>query len=242
MNVAGGAPRVLFVDQTGQLGGAELFLLDLVRHRGAHDRAVLLDAGPLEDELRNAGAQVHVLPLSEAAGKVRKRDGLLRQAWAAKLLPPVVRRVRELAAGIDVIYANTPKAMVVASLASRGSAARVVYHLHDILSAEHFSFLNRRLLVTLANRYADAVVANSEATAEAFVAAGGKRTLVTVIPNGIDPLPYEQAFQNRLAIRERLHAELGFTNAPVVGVFGRLAPWKGQTLAIRAISAIPNCQ
>ena len=35
------------------------------------------------------------------------------------------------------------------------------------------------------------VVANSHATAEAFVAAGGKRSLVAVVHNGIDPAPFD---------------------------------------------------
>ncbi len=98
-----------------------------------------------------------------------------------------------------VAYVNTAKALVVASLAFRHRATPMVYHLRDIVTSSHLSRANRWALVTLANCYAARVIANSQATADAFVAAGGKRQLVTVIPNGFDPEPFDRAIEQRKA-------------------------------------------
>ncbi len=134
-------------------------------------------------------------------------------------------------------YVNTAKALVVASLAFRNRPEPMIYHLHDIVTSSHFSRANRWVLVQLANCYAAKVIANSQATADAFVAAGGKRRLVTVIPNGFDPAPFDRAIVERDA-RNGAHASE--SGRKVIAVFGRLAPWKGQDVAIRATAQLPD--
>ena len=46
------AMPVVFLDQSGQLGGAELFLADLAQACSAWSRVVLLEEGPFVDMLR----------------------------------------------------------------------------------------------------------------------------------------------------------------------------------------------
>ena len=115
----------------------------------------------------------------------------------------------------------------------------LVYHLHDILSLEHFSRSNLWLLVGLANRRAGQVIANSEASRTAFLAAGGK-TPVSVCYNGFDCQPFDAWHANRLENRRQHRSPWQLADQPVVGVFGRFAPWKGQHVAIDAIRALPG--
>ncbi len=269
-------PRVLFIDQTSQLGGAELCLRDLVLGRhGAGDRVALFEEGRLAELLRAEGIDVVVAPMAAAVADVRRESGLRTQLAAIHGTQQQVRRMRELASGMSAIYVNTAKALVVASLAFRHRATPMIYHLHDIVTSSHFSRANRWVLVQLANCYAARVIANSQATADAFIEAGGKRRLVTVIPNGFDPEPFDRAIENsressvgswpskrnaaapglssnRLEARDgdasnsqpkaRRPEPIANSRRPIVAVFGRLAPWKGQDVAIRAVAQLANVE
>ncbi len=231
--------RILFVDQTSQLGGAELCLMDLVLARQGNDRVFLFQTGPLEEMLRAAGVDVAVQSIG-GGSEVRKDSGLARKLTASTAVLGLARSVAKAAADMDVIYANTPKALVVAAIASWLSRKPLVYHLHDILSREHFSPSNLWLLVWLSNRRAAHVIANSQATKTAYLAAGG-RAPVTVIYNGFDASVFENWTSDRVALRQQLRQQLGLVDAiPVVGVFGRFAPWKGQHVAIAAIKDLPS--
>jgi glycosyltransferase involved in cell wall biosynthesis len=234
---------VAFVDQTGQLGGAELSLLDLVRSRKSKKRAVIFEEGPFVDELRRIDVDTQVCLLGDRAASVRKQSGTLAGVYAFRDLLDHQRRLKKALHGFDVVYANTPKALVTSAFASRGKAGKLVYHLHDILSASHFTNLNRKLLVTLANLYADCVIANSDAAAAAFKTAGGRSSLVSVVPNGFELLAFSKAIEQSLNYRQTIRGmeNIGM-DVPVVAVVGRVAAWKGQHVAIDAIARIPNVQ
>lgn len=228
---------VTFVDQTGQLGGAELWLLDLVSRRQSDDHVVLLQDGPFLSRLASHGVSAEVLSAEGPASSVRKGDGLLKQLSALSQVRRLALRLADIAVG-GVLYANTPKALVVSALACRRSSASLIYHLHDILSPDHFSVVNRRLLVFLANRYASKVIANSTQTAAAYSAAGGKSELLSVVHNGIDSATHEQALKTRDVVSGELRHQLGLGEEPVVALFARIASWKGQHLAVEAIGRL----
>ena len=226
--------KVLFVDQSGQCGGAELMLADLLRRlRGKVEaKVVLFDEGPFAELLRRERFAVEVLPLKL---RTTKHAGKLAKLLDLPLLGLLALKLSRRARGYDLIYANTPKAMVAGALAARLSGKRLVFHLHDILDATHFSPGNVRLLVSLANRQASAVVANSKATEQAFVAAGGRAELSTVVYNGFDVA--ESAPPDREAARR----ELGWTGDQSVAVIaGRIAEWKGQHVLLEALRRAPE--
>jgi glycosyltransferase involved in cell wall biosynthesis len=152
----------------------------------------------------------------------------------------VARRVAAEARDFDLLYANSQKAFVVAAVAGRLARRPVLWHLRDILDREHFSGANVRLVIALANRAAVRVVANSQATADAFVAAGGLAHRVRVVHNGIDPAPFVGSGggdEDAASVRGELGVPAG---APLVGVFGRLSPWKGQHVLIDALTRLPT--
>ena len=73
----------------------------------------------------------------------------------------------------------------------------------------------------------------------AFIAAGGDPKRVVAIPNGIDPAPFAPVGAARLA---SLRAELGLGPEPIIGLFGRLAAWKGQHVLAKALIELPEAQ
>jgi glycosyltransferase involved in cell wall biosynthesis len=228
--------RVLFVDQSGELGGAEFSLLDIVRSRACQDKVVVFEDGPFVQQLQEAEADVEVLPLRT---KVSRDAGFTQLMAAGTTAWRASQRLARMATSFDIIYANTQKAAVIGAIAARSSRRPMIWHLRDILTSQHFSRLMRASVVRLTNFVATQIIANSEATATAYRSAGG-RVPVTVIHNGIDDQPFENALQRKSQLRLKYRSELAAENAPVVAVFGRFSPWKGQHLAIEAIARIPH--
>ena len=232
----GSASGILFIDHAGVLGGAELSLLDLAAAFGDRAEVLLLADGPFRPALERRGVRVSVEPLG-ALKHVKKETRLPRPAAFTDAVR-IGRRVAKRAAPHKLIYANSQKAFVVAAAAGLLARRPVVWHLRDILASPHFSATNVRAAVTLANFRAARVIANSRATAEAFVAAGGRESLVRVVHNGIDPAPFDAVTP---AAAAETRAGLGIPpGAFVVSLFGRFHPWKGQQVLLEALAALPR--
>ena len=229
--------RLLFVDHVGELGGAELSLLDIVDHYKDQGRVVLFQDGPFKDLLVQHGVDVRVMEAAGAITKVARESG----AWSDLLaLPGLVKlawRLGRQARHADVLYANSQKAMLISAMAGALARRPVIWHLRDILSEEHFSTNHIRIARMIANQFVSCVITNSEATKNAFVSCGGKSDHVRVVHNGLDAAPFDAITE--LHVRS-LRAELGFEGTKLIGIFGRLSKWKGQHVLIRAMSSLPD--
>lgn len=232
MTVAAPGPRTLFVDHAGVMGGAEFSLLDVVTAIGPSATVLLLGDGPFRTDLERRGVSVSVDAL-RAFGTVRKRSVLPSPAALVDAFG-AARRLAKRATACDVMHANSQKAFVVAAIAGWMARRPVIWHLRDILGAPHFSGANVRAVVWLANRFAAAVIANSRATADAFVAAGGRASLVRVVHNGIDPAPFDAVSSD--AARACRDAIGPARPAPLVVHVGRFHHWKGQQVLLRALA------
>lgn len=227
--------RILFINQTSELGGGELALLDFVSNlQDAH--VVVLSPGPLIDALNKAGVSTSVY---EAGGimAVRRSDGFLAAIRGGMTSVKLIYKLAKLARRYDAVYANSQKAFIVGAFAAKLARKPLIWHLHDILSAEHFSAPLRRICIMLANTFATRIIANSYATEKSFRNQGG-RSPISVVHNGIDPLPFGKGHDP--GERKTLSQQIGSGGAPIVGVFGRLATWKGQDIAIHAMNELPD--
>ena len=229
------AARILFLHHTAIIGGAELHLLSVARHFRETSTAVLFADGPFRQALEAAGIEVRVFPSEWATRGVRQEGprfsarnfmAVLRLAW---LTWQAARRA-------ELIYTNSPKALLVASLARLVRRKPVIWFLHDLLAETHFSPRAIRLLVTTANRTAARILANSKATAAAFVSAGGRSDLVRVVYDGFDAARFQETGGDVAALR----AELDLKGSRALGVFGRITPWKGQDVVLRALAQVPS--
>jgi glycosyltransferase involved in cell wall biosynthesis len=225
-------PRVLFLDHTGGIGGAELILLDVIKWHGAAGSVVLFADGPFRERLEEVGAEVRVLPAPGAVNRVSRKGKMVRNLRSGPGVLRLAKRVARLSEGYDLLYANSQKAFVVGALAGRIVGKPVIWHQHDLLTPDHFSRGHRRLAVALANHLVERVIVNSRATAEAFVASGGRAEKVRLVYNGIDPAAFGSVVQTEV---DALRRELGLDGVPVVGVFSRLAPGKGQHVLLKAL-------
>ncbi|MGJ4899201.1 glycosyltransferase family 4 protein [Bradyrhizobium oligotrophicum] len=224
--------RVLFVDHTGQIGGAELILLDVVQ--GRKDSSVFLfEPGPLGQVLAERGMPVVTSRWGHGLGQFRRDSSWLEALPLFGRLAAITAELAHVARKHDVLYANSQKAFILSAIANIVARRPLIWHLHDIISPAHFGALQRRMQIFLANRFAAKVVVPSEAAAAAFIEAGGRRSLVEVVPNGlaVEPVPVS---------REELRQRLGLPSGPLVGVFSRLARWKGQHVLIEALAELPD--
>jgi len=115
------------------------------------------------------------------------------------------------------------RASFYAAPAARLSGTPLVWQVHDILpSGPYVRWMARR---------ASAAIAVSKAA----MAPLPEALNVCVIPNGVDL----DGYGDRGASRRRLRAEWGWPeDACVVGIVGRLRPWKGQDHFLRAMARV----
>lgn len=228
--------RILFLDQSGKMGGAELSLLDLAKDHRETGRVALFQDGPFRQALEMA--QVPVTVLSDGAPLEVGRDSTFWEMLrSSRGLWQLVKWAADLGRGYDVLYANTLKALVVGSFASILCRKTLIYHLRDILSAEHFSAINLRLAVFCSNYFTRHVIANSEATRQAFIQQGGQASKISVIYNGFQPEDYQRSPEVVAQLRSQLDLK---PDDYVVGHFSRLSPWKGQHILIEALKYCPQ--
>lgn len=229
-------PAILFLDQSGELGGAELCLADIAELAGERSAVLLFQDGPFAELLRARNIAVYVAALPKMAARVDKAASLFAHLRALPGMVLLMFRGLRIAKHFDLLYANTAKALIVGAVLAFLLRKKFCFHLHDILSADHFSAINRRLIVSLANR-AEAVMANSLATGEAFRSNGGEKDLVRVIPNGFEISRFRASLGKQpLGLPDGVAPG----DCPLVGLFGRITRWKGQDVLIKALAELPG--
>jgi glycosyltransferase involved in cell wall biosynthesis len=221
--------RVVVVDHVARMSGAEIAVHRLVEALG--DRvavhAVLGEHGPLEQALRDAGAEVTVLELPPQVRDLRRdetdaqqvRRGLLGPTGAyTRALARLLRRQRP-----DLVHTVSLKAALYGGAAGRLAQVPVVWHVHDLVDPAHLPERTVRLVRRAARHLPRLVMANSAATLASLPGA----PLGRVVPN---PVPEPRLFAAPAAGRIRR-----------VGMVGRIAPWKGQDVFARAFAqAFPS--
>jgi len=233
------AMRVLAVDQSGVLGGAELSLLEVMKTMRGTNETVLFDDGPFRIALEAAGVKVDVLD-GAALGTLSKEGGMKRPG--AGMIGGVMGLVRGTLAksrNSDVIYVNTQRAMVVGAIAGLISRRPVVWHLRDIVSPEHFGKAQLTIIKWCTKLMLERVIANSTASAAALTALTRmKEDRLDVVFNGISAEPFTEL---ESVAQHELRARFGLPQDTfLVGSFSRLARWKGQHILLEALLEAPE--
>ena len=230
--------KILFVDHTAVMGGAELSLLELATAYSKSSKVLLLEDGALRKRLEQREVLVSIATASKSMLRLRTSSGL----DSLKIIPELWRvagQIKQNASDYDLILANSQKAFVTVALASLRGSPPIFWYLHDILTAKHFSRINRLVAIFLANRFATKVLVNSQATGTAFAAAGGNKQLCHVVYNGFDSKKFALVAQEDVA---KIRTQLDIGNAPLVGLFSRLSYWKGQHILLEAVKRLPQVQ
>jgi glycosyltransferase involved in cell wall biosynthesis len=219
--------RVLYVNHTATVSGAERSLLDLLGALPGEVSATLAaPAGTLSLLAQERG--VPLRRIRGTAGSLRLHPLHTPQALAEMAIAAGQVRRAVAALGTDVVHANSIRAGIVCGLA-RPRAATVV-HIRDCLPAGRVSVATMKLIAATAG----VAVANSEYTAR-WARTVAPRIRVEVVHNGVDLARFDPARIDRDAAR---HAVGAREPTLLLGVVAQLSPWKGQDTAIEALAGL----
>jgi glycosyltransferase involved in cell wall biosynthesis len=240
--------RVMFLNPTGQLGGAESSLVDILaslRHAEPTWPLHLLAAsdGPLIARVRALGVTAEVLPFPPSIARLGEHGaaasgGTVRLASQIVLASVAALTYRAaLGRAIDafdpaIVHTNGLKMHVLGGWAS--GQPQLVWHLHDYLGSRP---MTTRLLRWRRGR-PPTVVANSASVAADAARSLAAGTRVVTVRNGVDLGRFSVA-----GARANLDAMCGMAPAAAntirVGLVATLARWKGHATFLDAIERLP---
>ena len=233
--------RVLYLDHTAKIGGGEIALVNLLHHidrSQVFPIALLFTKGPLLQRL-GVCCDTHVIPLSDAA-LTAKKDGMgwrsllqLQAGWSVLLqVLRVARFAKKMQ--VDLIHTNSLKADIIGGLAGRVAGIPVVWHVRDRIEADYLPAAVVRGFRMLGRVLPNFVIANSSATLATLQLRGKRRGVA--IASGIDA--------NGCVVHDGCTV-VALKRAPEdskarlrVGLIGRISPWKGQDVFIKAAALL----
>ena len=237
--------RIVFLNPSGQLGGAERSLLDVIASLRAEQpewplSVIVADQGPLVAEAEALGVEVRVLRFSPAVLRLgdavvgpwtltwRLISASLPVAMYARKLRRVLKELRP-----DVVHTNGFKMHVLGAWA-KPRGVPLVWHVRDYVGP-------RPVMARLLRWNADlcsAVVANSHSVSRDVRRTCGDGLRVETVYNAVDLVNFTPEGPT-----VDLDALSGLPPAPPgtvrVGLLATLSPWKGHEVFLEALARLP---
>lgn len=240
---------VVFLNPSGQLGGAERSLLDimsglLLRYPEWRLSLIVTAPGPLVHHARALGVETVVLSLPmqisrlgdaglAARGLVGRYLQLLLAFPAAAAYAVRLRRALTRL-GADLIHTNGFKMHVLGSWV-RPRATPLVWHIHDFVKRRQV--MSR--LLRLHSRRCTIVMANSRSVQKDVVAALGGSVPARLVYNAVD-LDRFAPVGPKLDLDELAGVEPPPEGTVRVGLVATLGWWKGHETFLRALALLPR--
>jgi glycosyltransferase involved in cell wall biosynthesis len=238
--------RITYLTTSGQLGGAETSLLEILASVRAAEPVWRLSVvapadGLFVERARALGVDARVLPFPRALARVGEsqgfdRGGRLRFLRAGLSVAGHARALGRLlnAENPDVVHSNGFKAHVLGALA-RPAGAALVWHVHDYVSGRART---AQALARVASR-ASAIVTNSESVSRDVRSTLRPNAPVQVVYNAVDLSRFApEGPRLDLDTAAGLSpAAPGTVRVGLVATFGR---WKGHETFFDAIARLPR--
>ena len=231
--------NVLFLVHHAELGGGEISLLETVKHLNKKRFSLIVTLGgkgPLKKRLDKAGIESIVVDVPEYFQKL-KRDpkrknsivSFVKSVLAFKKLTKEIEKIIKQR-NIDLVFANTIKSAMYGIPAAHKCRVKSVWMLHDFLTEDFYKPLMLKG-ICMKTKHADLVLCNSKAVKKVYLALAGKSfsEKTIVVYNGIDLKRFNPDVSGAA-----IEKEFGFTGEKVISLIGRLEPWKGQKVFIKA--------
>lgn len=218
--------RVLFVESRTELGGPQIALCTMLR---SLDREAIqpfyasleFGRGELPARIEALGIPIYRLP----AGRFRELGKSFEKA--ATLRRIIFKKE------IDVVFSNSAHALLYARPVARLTGRPCVWWVHGHFPGDRF----RGHLISFAQLFvsADAFFTNSEHTARVISVDYPSASNIRVVRYGIDLREMAPNGSQAAALRR----SFGITaDESVVAIFGRLHPFKGQDVFLRAAALL----
>jgi len=223
--------RILHVDHTAVLGGAERSPLELAaaqRRRGDDAIVAVGGPGPFSAALEEAGVPWLSLDLPRSYAGLAARTSLLGAALRAPAFALAAWRLRRAVSRVrpDMVQVHTRKGHVLATPALAFSRRRSVWHLRDRVPPRRLA----RLVMRAGMRRTSHAVGLSKWIVEEYERAGfrPRSGRIGIVPSGIDgrrlgklPTPW-----------------LDGRRGPVIGFVGQITEWKAPHLVLQAFELL----
>jgi len=231
--------NILFLSHHAELGGGEISLLEFIK---ALDKnkfnpvAYTGCEGPLRERLGKLGIQAGILNLPEYFWSLKRdpsrKNPISSFVKTALIFNKLIAKIKYIITQdkIDIVCTNTIKSTCIGIPAARKAGVKSVWWLRDCLTEE---FYGRFFLwfIKRMTRGADLVICTSETVRRDYLNLAGKdkTSKGKLVSNGVDleefrPNRRNEALRDRLAKREER----------IISLIGRLEPWKGQEIFIKA--------
>ena len=218
--------RAVFVMHTAAPSGAELAVLRMMRALAALGTvdvaAAYSEDGPLVARTREAGIRTTLL-----VGQFRSRTMTLHSRDVLRFAVGLVRLVQlgwqlgglTRRTGVQVLVPQSTKALLMAAVASRRAGVPLVWQVHDRVTRQYFGLLLATAVRALGWVGSAGYIANSRSTRDQLIT---WRRPALVAPPGVE------------CVERRARGPQRPADRTVVVVVGRLTPWKGQDVFLRA--------
>lgn len=242
--VASGTPlkkrkRIVFFDHTSKMSGGEIALLNLASALDTlqyQPIVVVCADGPLVANLRALGITTHIIILDDGVLETRKESLGMASLLQLKKVTAIVSYSFKLASVLreldaDLVHANSLKADLIGAFAAKLAGVPIIWHIRDRITEDYLPGRVAQIFRYLCRFVPDHVITISQATGEPLVkpqTPGGKSNRkLTIVHDGIAPN----------AIRSNTR-QWESTDQVRIGIIGRLSPWKGQHIFLKAASQV----
>jgi glycosyltransferase involved in cell wall biosynthesis len=249
--MSGGFLRIVYLNPNGQLGGAEICLIDmLVSIRSAEPDwelvLVLGEDGPFANQAKAVGVDVIVAPFPRALGRLGDSGGgRMRSLWSCfKAAGATGRYATNLGRTLgklqpDLIHTNGFKMHVLAAWVHPRNTP-VIWHVHDYVSTRP---LMRRLLRLFARRCA-AAIGNSFSVVSDIQKVCGPQLRTLCLYNAVNLNSYAPVDDSLSHSKTDLDALAGIDRPAKgtvrIGLVATMAHWKGHEIFLRALARLPR--
>ncbi len=224
-------PTILFFDHTAQWSGGEISLFNLVTHLDLakyRPVVVLFADGPLRAKLDDANIETRVIPLDESVSQTRKDEMGAASLLKLKQIGAIWKLIRQLRRVIrveraQIVHCNSLKSDLIGGIAARLAGVPLVWHIRDRIADDYLPSPVVRAFRLAARVIPTRVIAVSRATLETLPQVRGVAIHNGTVFENFDDLPVRVPFSGE---------------APVFGIVGRLTPWKGQHIFLRAAAMV----
>jgi glycosyltransferase involved in cell wall biosynthesis len=229
-------PTIVFFDHTARWSGGEISLFNLITHLDQTRFrlvVVLFDEGVLRDKLDAAGIETHVVCLDRSVAGARKDDIGLRDLLNPKQIILVTRFIHKLCRILkneraDIVHCNSLKSDLIGGIAARLVGSPAIWHVRDRIASDYLPSHVARFFRLTARFIPTQIITVSAAVLKTLQLPTSERAVA--IHNGtvMENFDFE-------ATPEPFSRPDG---AFVVGIVGRLAPWKGQHIFLDAAAHV----
>lgn len=217
------AYKILHIIGGGEIGGAELHVLSLLK---GIDQAlfaphlVCLTNGPFSDLAR--------------ANNIPTQTFSMRYPFDLSPLPNLIRYTRQK--GISLVHTHGARGNLLGRLGSKWSGIPNLTTVHSSLAHDYLSPWSARMalgLDRLTLSLTSGIITVSEYLAEEVALRGGKN--IETIYNGQPPISFDSLASSRQQFRKQWGIP---ADALVLGTIGRLHPTKGQSYLVKVASRL----